>query len=620
MRSRRRRLPKLIRFFKKKVISTSETPSTSATSSSKTGVYDDETILPDIEGANILENEDSDFESSLESGPIFSSDLALFLNTELSDDLKKQLVHVGPYRPERPISALQKTTQTDHLVKCIIRKGHHLDSCWNANKTVDICLNEDIHRLKAVLKRIIDVTRTIAMSSLPFRGHRDIFSLDENKLKADSSKGVFLNIVKLLARYDPVLKLHINGIKKGTRHYLSNTSQNQFISFIADSILQLIVEDIKDSPFFSIIVDTTQKHIKLKENKFKVEESFLGFYEMTGQCAKDFESEILKVLQKYEISLDKCRGQSYNGAANMSGKYAGLQALIKQRQPNGDYSTSLAKIKLRNKKKEETVGLDSIISLKNNFLSVVKCLSNLTLIAKKRSYRDEAKILQNKIENFELIFLLCFQGTILENINMLSKCLQKNDIDIGQATDLISGVLAKLESIRENFKNVYELSILTAKSWNIDPQLKSKRVRTVKKNFDEPIENNKNRLKVTIFNACLDIILTQFRIRVLIEKYPNDLTQNLGLELIQLKKLLYEKIKNFHSIRKFSDFIFEKNQLLISSIPDICTAFQLFLVLPVTSAQPERTFSKLKIIKSFTRSSMVQNRLSSLAIISVENE
>lgn len=213
----------------------------------------------------------------------------------------------------------------------------HLDAClvystWKANKTVDICLNEDIHRLKAVLKRIIDVTRTIAMSSLPFRGHRDIFSLDENKLEADSSKGVFLNIVKLLARYDPVLELHINRIKKGTRHYLSNTSQNQFISLIADSILQSIVEDIKDSPFFSIIVDTTQdisrkdqlslvfRHIKLKENKFKVEESFLGFYEMTGQCAKDFESEILKVLQKYEISLDKCRGQSYDGAANMSGK------------------------------------------------------------------------------------------------------------------------------------------------------------------------------------------------------------------------------------------------------------------------------------------------------------
>lgn len=43
-----------------------------------------------------------------------------------------------------------------------------------------------------------------------------------------------------------------------------------------------------------------------------------------------------------------------------------------------------------------------------------------------------------------------------------------------QQTDPISGVLAKLESLRGNFKSVYELSITTAKSWNIDPQLKTK--------------------------------------------------------------------------------------------------------------------------------------------------
>lgn len=116
-------------------------------------------------------------------------------------------------------------------------------------------------------------------------------------MEPDSTKGVFLNIVKLLARYDPVLELHINNIgKSGKRnHYLSNRSQNKFIKFISDSILQSIVEDVRKSPFFSLIADTTQdiskkdqlslviRYINVTDNKNNVQESFLGFSEMKGQ-------------------------------------------------------------------------------------------------------------------------------------------------------------------------------------------------------------------------------------------------------------------------------------------------------------------------------------------------
>lgn len=37
------------------------------------------------------------------------------------------------------------------------------------------------------------------------------------------------------------------------------------------------------------------------------------------------------------LSLDECRGQSYDNAANMSGKYAALQAGIKKINPLADY-------------------------------------------------------------------------------------------------------------------------------------------------------------------------------------------------------------------------------------------------------------------------------------------
>eukprot|EP00079_Xenopus_tropicalis_P035792 XP_017949563.1 PREDICTED: zinc finger MYM-type protein 1-like [Xenopus tropicalis] len=53
---------------------------------------------------------------------------------------------------------------------------------------------------------------------------------------------------------------------------------------------------------------------------------------------------------------------------------------------------------------------------------------------------------------------------------------------------------------------------------------------------------------------------------------------------------------------------------------NIDTAFRIFLTLPVTVASCERSFSKLKLIKNYLRSSMGQERLSNLSILSIEHE
>lgn len=53
---------------------------------------------------------------------------------------------------------------------------------------------------------------------------------------------------------------------------------------------------------------------------------------------------------------------------------------------------------------------------------------------------------------------------------------------------------------------------------------------------------------------------------------------------------------------------------------DLWTTSRLLLTIPVTIANYERSFSKLKFIKMYLRSTMTNQRLNSLAILSVENE
>ncbi|XP_076048071.1 uncharacterized protein LOC143029261 isoform X1 [Oratosquilla oratoria] len=54
--------------------------------------------------------------------------------------------------------------------------------------------------------------------------------------------------------------------------------------------------------------------------------------------------------------------------------------------------------------------------------------------------------------------------------------------------------------------------------------------------------------------------------------------------------------------------------------PNLWVALRIACTLPVTVASAERSFSKLKLIKTYLRSSMGQERLSGLAIISINHE
>ena len=59
---------------------------------------------------------------------------------------------------------------------------------------------------------------------------------------------------------------------------------------------------------------------------------------------------------------------------------------------------------------------------------------------------------------------------------------------------------------------------------------------------------------------------------------------------------------------------------LESLFPNVCISLRIFCTLPVTVASAEKSFSQLKRIKSYSRSTMAQERLQGLALLCIESE
>jgi len=62
-------------------------------------------------------------------------------------------------------------------------------------------------------------------------------------------------------------------------------------------------------------------------------ERFLQFVSIFRHSGQILYNVLLKFFTDKRISLDDCRGQSYDNASNMSGKYNGWQAKLKEQHP-----------------------------------------------------------------------------------------------------------------------------------------------------------------------------------------------------------------------------------------------------------------------------------------------
>ena len=352
--------------------------------------------------------------------------------------------------------------------------------------------------------KIIKCYFDAGMCNLPFRGSTEEVS--------NANKGNFLSIIQLIAKYDSVLDKLLQ-LPKGFPKYLSPSIQNELISLLAGQVLLDIKIELQSARFFAIILDTMQdvskkdqlgkvfRYVKIAyhddgtPHELQVIEAFTSFTEVEDSSAIGLHKLITNSIQEKGLDIKNFRGQGYDGAAVMSGKYSGLQKKIQDVAPHA-YYVHCASHNLNLVLKDAMEGVtetrqfydtiesvytffghsivrwqkvqnihdrsssnptlkvlnptwwsgqyDAVYALKERFLNIMKCLTHIILTSTKPKERDEAMAIKKQIENFDFVFMLVVQCRLLEIVNIPSKAMQCETIDLISAHKLLHEAAQKL--------------------------------------------------------------------------------------------------------------------------------------------------------------------------------
>ena len=113
------------------------------------------------------------------------------------------------------------------------------------------------------------------------------------------------------------------------------------IDLMAVKVRKVIIDEVKKAKYYSISVDSTPDcaHIDqlsiilryVSPTDYLPVERFIGFLTPTSHKGEDLANLTVNFLENQcKLDIKNCRGQSYDNAANMSGKYNGMQQRIQQ--------------------------------------------------------------------------------------------------------------------------------------------------------------------------------------------------------------------------------------------------------------------------------------------------
>lgn len=392
-----------------------------------------------------------------------------------------------------------------------------------------------------VLIRIVAAIKFLCKRSLAFRGKSDIILTKNN--------GNFLGLIEMLAEFDPTMIEHISRIKnKETHdHYLSHQIQDELIQIIAEQVKENILSKIKQSKYYSIIMDSTPDinhqeqvsivirivHMNSEESPDpSIKEYFLTFINVHSTTGLNLSNILINQLNISNLKLSDCRGQSYDNGANMIGPYKGVQARILQNNSRAFFvpcSAHSLNLVLRDSAKSSTIAItffgylgriynlfsasthrwdifkshcqlytvkqwsetrwesriNSVKAVRFQVENVIGALKEIMETSDDPIAKSEAQSLINEVGSFEFVLSLIIWYEVLVEVNIVSKHFQNPSMQLDVLTKMLEGLIAFLKKYRDNgFETATETAKNLAIRIGIEPTFKSHRLRKKKTFFN----------------------------------------------------------------------------------------------------------------------------------------
>ena len=208
----------------------------------------------------------------------------------------------------------------------MVRRAVPIDQ--QLNRLVERQINDNREKMLSIIKTVI----FCGQNNLPLRGKRD------NNTEDTSLQGNVQALLDLrIDSGDTKLEEHLENAPRNAT-YRSKTIQNEIIETLGSYVLSKISAEVKVSKMFSILANEAAD-ISNKENlplvlRFvdiskNIRDVFVGFHHCEdGTTGEAIERLFLKAVQDHGLTMDDCRGQAYDGAGNMAGRYLGASTLI----------------------------------------------------------------------------------------------------------------------------------------------------------------------------------------------------------------------------------------------------------------------------------------------------
>ncbi|XP_031106247.1 zinc finger MYM-type protein 1-like [Ipomoea triloba] len=439
--------------------------------------------------------------------------------------------------------------------------------------------------------------RFLLRQGLAFRGNDE--TLDS------LNWGNFLEFLKVLADTNEDVGKVVMQNAPENHQMTSPLIQKDIVNAIASETTEIIINDLGEE-LFGIIVDES-RDVSLKEQMIvfiryvnssgHIVERMLGITHVRDTTSMSLKVAIEDLLTRHGLSISRIRGQGYDGASNMRGKFNGLKTLIINENPCAFYVHCFA-----HQLQLALVGAARENSAVGNFFVTVSQLCNIVCAPCKRkdSLRDK-------------------------QLKMLIDSISTDTIEIGIGLNQES-VIKRLGDTRWGSHYGALVSIVRLFSPVIEV-------------LDEIGVNDGPKQRTEAFGVLEAILCFDFVFFLHLMKdvlgITNDLSQALQKKdqnIVSAIRLLEINQLQTYFVDVTSDPVFSKlggiNELAQKMVETgrhldytlVYLLLKLSLILPVATASVERAFSAMKLIKTSLRNRMGDDLLHDCLLPYVKKE